>query len=112
MWVGSLDQTVSLVLGPLLHSGVLLGAPVWAAAALVLPGLTRCRSLALRVVLVTVWAAALASATGTAIRLVDPSQVPLASGTAALGAVCAALLALGPSALRTWRVGRVPARFP
>jgi eukaryotic-like serine/threonine-protein kinase len=74
------------VLAAIATSGALLLAPVWAAAALVLPWLVRGRSLALDVVGATAWAAGLASATAvvaTNAGLAEPRG--LAAGAIAAG---------------------------
>jgi eukaryotic-like serine/threonine-protein kinase len=102
-WGGSLTDTIDVVLRPLLSSGVLAAAPVWALAALIVPWLVRGRSLARDIVLVTIWAATSASATIAAIQLVRPGQVPLSDGTAVLGAVAAAIIVLAPGLLRAAR---------
>jgi hypothetical protein len=111
-WAGSLQQTVDLVLRPLLHSGAFAAAPVWAAAAVVLPWIVGARSLAVRFVLVTVWAATVASATVTAVNLIHSPAGPLGISAAATGAVVGALVALTPSAIAAWRIGRARAEVP
>jgi eukaryotic-like serine/threonine-protein kinase len=93
----SLEQTVRHALWPLLHSGVLAPAVAWAAAAAVLPWIIR-GPVAVRVVLVTVWSAALASATTTTLRLFH-AGVAARPGAVALGAIAGGLLALACS----WR---------
>ncbi len=99
-WEGSLTGTAEHVLGPLLSSGVLLGAVLWAVAALLLPWLVRGRSAALDVVAATAWTAALL----TAEPLLDHG-LPLAAGQGAprgalLAAILAGALAVGARALR------------
>jgi eukaryotic-like serine/threonine-protein kinase len=99
-WEGSLDGAFNHVLVPLLGAGVLLGAALWALAALVLPWLVRGRHAALDLVMATMWTAALL----TAEPLLDHG-LPLASGQAMpRGALPAALLAgalaVGARALR------------
>ena len=64
------DQTATVVLRPILTSGALAAAPVWAVAAVTLPWLVRNRSLTLDTVFVVVWSATLVSATGAAISIV------------------------------------------
>ena len=107
-WMPSLSVTINHVLGPLLSSGLLAPAAIWAIAAIVLPWITAVRSLAVQVVLVTVWAAMLASATETALRAGGgaPAHSP---GAAVAGAVGAALVALAPGMSRRWRPRRVAA---
>ncbi len=102
-WAGSLSQTIDLVLRPILTSGVLAAAPVWALAAIALPWLLRGRSLQIDIVLVTIWAATVVSATTTAIALVRPGDAHLAQGPAVLGAVAGALFALAPGLVRAVR---------
>jgi serine/threonine protein kinase len=98
-WMGSLDQTARHVLWPLLHSAALAPAVVWAAAAVVLPWIAR-GPIPLRVVLITVWSAALASATTTTLRLLHTGVVPR-PGAVALGAIAGGIVALTLSLLRT-----------
>jgi eukaryotic-like serine/threonine-protein kinase len=92
--------TANHVLRPVLVSGALTPALIWALAAVVLPRITSIRALSARVVLVTVWAAVLASATATALNHAGLAVRP---GAAGLGALCSAILALLPSLLRWWR---------
>jgi hypothetical protein len=74
----------------LVSSGALLLAPLWAAAALVLPWLVAGRSLAADLVLATTWAAGLAAATGA---VADRAGLPEPRGLVA-GAVLAGALAV------------------
>jgi len=97
-WMPSLDQTFNHVLWPLLQSGLLAPAVVWGAAAVVLPWITRTRSLALEVVLVTVWAAMLASATTSVLALAH-GGIAVKPNAVVLGAVAAGIVALLPSLL-------------
>ncbi len=101
-WMPSLYVTANDVLGPLLSSGVLAPALVWALGAVVLPWITASRSLSVQVVLVTVWSAALASATATALRI-GHAGIAVRPGAAVLGAFCAGVVALAPALLRRWR---------
>jgi serine/threonine protein kinase len=101
-WVGSLQMTVDHVLGPILSSGLLAPAPVWALAAVVLPWCQRAGSLALEVVLVTIWAAILVSATELALGLGGHHGVAAPRG-AVLGALVGGLVALTPALDRAWR---------
>jgi hypothetical protein len=98
VWSGSLRGTVNVVLTPLISSGVLAGAAVWAAAACVLPWLLRGRSLALDAILVVIWSATLVSACTAAIAAVHGAPEAATAPDAVLGAVLAALVALG----RVW----------
>jgi hypothetical protein len=99
-WGSSLDGAFNHVLVPLLGMGVLLGAALWAFAALVLPWLVRGRHAALDLVAATMWTAALL----TAEPLLDHG-LPLAPGQgmprgALLAAILAGALAVGARALR------------
>ncbi len=102
VWMPSLHDTVTHVLVPLLTTGALAGAPVWAAAALLLPGLARRRSPIVAVVLVTIWSATVVSATATVLALSHPRGAGTPA-TAVLGAVVGAIIALAPVAARRWR---------
>ena len=103
-WMPSLNLTAVHVLGPLLSSGVLAPAAVWAVAAAVLPWLTAIRPLPAQVVLVTIWSALVASATTAALRIGQTSPA-LRPGAVVLGAVAAGFVALAPTALRRFRAG-------
>ena len=99
-WESSLEGAFSHVLVPLLSTGVLLGAVLWALAALVLPWLVRGRHAAVDLVAATMWTAALLSAE----PLLDHG-LPLAAGGqmprgALLAAILAGALAVGARALR------------
>jgi hypothetical protein len=102
-WAGSANDTIHHVLKPILTSGALAPALVWAAAAAVLPWLVLRRSLALDLVRVVIWAAVLVSATGVAITAVHGENGLRASPSATLGAVAAAAVAIAPSVLSAWR---------
>lgn len=102
VWMPSLYDTINHVLGPLLSSGLLAPAAVWAVAAVVLPWITLSRSLPLQIVLVTIWAAVLASAT-TAVLRAGATGITVRPGASALGAAGAAVVALAPAVLRRWR---------
>jgi hypothetical protein len=95
-------MTVDHVLGPILSSGLLAPAPVWALAAVVLPWCQRAGSLALEVVLVAIWAAILVSATELALGLGGHHGVAAPRG-AVLGALVGGLVALTPALDRAWR---------
>ena len=102
VWTPSVYQTANHVLSPILSSGLLAPAPVWAAAALLLAWITRLRSLVLQVVLVSIWAAMLASATTAALALAHPG-VALMPNAAVLGALAAWVVALAPAFIRRRR---------
>jgi serine/threonine protein kinase len=100
VWEGSIGTTASHVIEPMLTLGVLLGALLWAAGALVLPLIVRGRKAALDIVAVVTWSAALAAAAptldaGLATQLTYPSPRGVV-----LGAVVGALFALASRALR------------
>ncbi len=106
-WEGSAKGAADHVLSPLLSSGALTCAALWAAGAAVLPWLVRGRSAALDLVAATVWAAGLAAAAGAIGHSLGgrvPSPDPRG---AALGAAAAVLLAVAAQALRS---ARRPAR--
>ena len=99
-WESSLTLTASHVIAPALTLAVLLGALVWAAAALVLPWLVRGRKASLDLLAATCWAGALVLAE----RALD-SGLSASAGHAqprgvVLGAVLAALLAIALRAVR------------
>jgi serine/threonine protein kinase len=99
-WEGSIESAFNHVLLPLLSSGVLLGAALWASAALLLPWLVRGRHAAMDLVAATMWTAALL----TAEPLLDHG-LPLSAGQqmprgALLAAILAGALAVGARALR------------
>ncbi len=94
------EAATDRVLAPLLESGVLLHAAVWAVAAAILPWIVRGRWLALDLVAASAWAAALGASTfavADAMNAPEPRQVVLAS-------VVAGVLAVGIPHLRGARV--------
>jgi hypothetical protein len=105
-WAGSPHQTVHQVLTPMLTSGALAPAPLWALAAAVLPWLVRCRSLALDTIRAVVWSAVLVSATGVAVTAAHGGGGLRAAPSATVGAVVGAAIALTPSATAAWRSRR------
>jgi len=98
-WEGSVGLTATHVIAPALSMGVLLGAALWAAAALVLPWLVRGRSAALDVVAVAAWAATLALAARALDSGLAAHVHPEPRG-ALLGAALGAVLAIAARALR------------
>jgi eukaryotic-like serine/threonine-protein kinase len=106
VWSASLNQTMTVVLRPILTSGALAAAPVWALAAVTLPWLVRNRSLTLGTVFVVVWSATLVSATGAAISIVHAGTTQPAERTALIGAFAGALIALAPSLRERLRTSR------
>ncbi len=99
-WESSLSVSALHVLAPMLTLGVLLGAALWAAAALVLPWIVRGRSAALDVVAAAAWSAALVAAApaldaGLSAQAAHPSP-----RGAVLGAILGAMVAVAARALR------------
>jgi eukaryotic-like serine/threonine-protein kinase len=109
-WEGSISDTATHVLRPLLDSGVLACAGLWALAAAVLPWLVRGRSAALDLVAATLWAAGLAAGAGAIGHALGPGVVarPDPRG-AALGAAAAVLIAVAARAVRPRRESDPPA---
>jgi hypothetical protein len=108
-WIGSVDQAATVVLRPLISSGAPAGAVVWALAALTLPWVRRGRSLQVDIVVVTVWAATLVSATGTVLAIAHPGEALLTTQTAVIGGIAAAGVALAPSIFQATRADRARA---
>jgi len=92
-YTSSTSATVHHVLSPLLTVGTLVGAGVWAAAAVVLPWAGIRRSPVLEGALLAGWAAALALGTIAATNLGAPTP-HLTAGAAVVGALAGALVAL------------------
>jgi hypothetical protein len=97
-WAGSAARAYHDVLRPMLGTGVLAPALVWAAAAVVLPWLVRGRSPALDVVRAVVWSATLVSATGAVTTLAAGTSKHGTPRGAVLGALAAVAVALVPTA--------------
>ena len=102
VFTGSLSQTVHHVLVPLVSSGALLAAPVWALGAATVPYLLRGRSLTGDLLRAVAWAAALLTATALALAS-GGSHAVAAPPSAILGAFASVALALAPSAIQAWR---------
>jgi serine/threonine protein kinase len=102
VFAGSLSQTVQHVLGPLVSSGALLAAPVWALAAATLPYLVRGRSLIGDALRAIAWAASLLAATAIALAS-GGSNAVAAPPSAILGALASIAVALAPSVIRLSR---------
>jgi hypothetical protein len=99
-WEGSVTVTAVHVLGPLLSLGALLGALLWAAAAIALPALVRGRSAILDAAAAALWSTALVlGAPALDAGLAAHGSAPAGRG-AVLGAVLGGLLALAARALR------------
>jgi hypothetical protein len=115
VWSGSLSEAIHHVLGPMISSGALAPAPVWALAAAVLPLLVRRRSLAHDAAAVIGWTLAVVLFTELAIAVVHFSPPPAALSTVVPGAIAGCAVAIAPSALarrRTMRGGYTQARLP
>jgi eukaryotic-like serine/threonine-protein kinase len=100
VWEGSVSSAATHVLAPMLSPGVLLGATLWALAAVVLPWIVRGRSAAFDVVAATIWSAAIASAA----RMLDSGVYAAGAHPmprdAVLGATLGGVIAVGARALR------------
>jgi serine/threonine protein kinase len=108
VWEGSLDGAALHVIGPILTTGLLCGAALWAAAAAVLPFLMRGSSAIRDTLAAVVWSTALLAAT-------PYFDAGLSAGTtlsqprgAVLGAIAGAAIAIAGRALR----GPVSPRHP
>jgi eukaryotic-like serine/threonine-protein kinase len=99
-WQGSLPDAIHHALRPLLHSGALACAGLWAAGAAILPWLVRGRVAALDFVAATVWAAGLAAGAGAIGRTLGAAVPHPDPRGAALGAAVAVLLAVAARAIR------------
>jgi hypothetical protein len=99
-WTGSAKETAAHVLAPLVTSGVLGVALVWALAAAVLPVVVRGRAAAVDLVMATAWAAGLAAGTqAVAGTLAWPGGAPAVHGVVA-SAILAGVLAVAARASR------------
>ncbi len=100
-WEGSAADAVTRVLRPLLDSGVLACAGLWAVGAAILPWLVRGRHAALDLVAATLWAAALAAGAGALGHALGPGVVPDPDPRGvALGAAASVLIAVAARAIR------------
>lgn len=99
-WTGSAQEAFLHVLAPLLTSGAVGVAAVWAVAAAVLPYLVRGRHAALDIALATAWAAGLAAGTQAVARALPWDGGPPDVRGAVLGAILAGGLAVGARAAR------------
>lgn len=99
-WTGSAKEAVAHVLAPLITSGALGVAVVWALAALVLPVVVRGRAAMADLVMATAWAAGLAAGTQAVTSTLSwPGGAPTAHGVVA-AAVLAAVIAVVARASR------------
>jgi eukaryotic-like serine/threonine-protein kinase len=100
VWESSISSTASHVLGPMLSTGVLLGALLWGAGALVLPWLVRGAHAAVDLIAVGVWTAALVLAAPVLDSGLSGAGAHPTPHGAVLGAIAGAMLAVGARALR------------
>ena len=108
-WTASTGTAIHHVLEPLMSSGALAPALVWAGAAVILPWLVRGRRRAVVFVLASSWAAGLVAATDASLGMVHWSLGGPTLDHAVLGGLAALTIVLAPSVLRTWRAcARVP----
>jgi eukaryotic-like serine/threonine-protein kinase len=99
--MASLGQMTHHVLFPMLTPAWLAPAAVWALGAVLL-AVIRVRSPGLRIVLVVIWSAVLASSTSSLLRGGDGGLV-LRPNALVVGAVAGAIVALAPELLIRWR---------
>jgi eukaryotic-like serine/threonine-protein kinase len=100
-WEGSLHDTATHAIAPLLNSGVLACAALWAGAAAILPWLVRGRTAALDLVAATLWAAGLAAGASAIGHSLGPGVVPQPDPRgAALAAAAGVLIAVAARAVR------------
>ncbi len=107
VWTPSLYETGNHVIAPLLRSGLLAPAVVWAAGAVVLPWITTGRRLSVQIVMVSAWSAALSSATVTVLASVHTAG-SVEPQAAVLGALAGGIVALSPALIAHWREVRRP----
>jgi hypothetical protein len=105
-WPSSLHGTVALVLRPILTSGALAAAPVWALAAVTLPPLVRNRRPTAALALAAAWALGVVVAVQAAIGLADTSSWTLGSGPALIGVIASVAVVAAPSFRDALRVPR------
>jgi hypothetical protein len=96
-WAGSLYETTHQVLGPVIRSGALAPALVWALGAITVPWLIRRRSLALDLIRTALWAGIVLAGVPVALGAVHVGA-GLPRG-AVVGAVAAWILILAPLAV-------------
>ncbi len=101
-WSGSASITLHRVLEPVLHSGLLAPALVWAAAATVLPWVVRGRDPRRDALLAALWATILTVGISLSVGAVHGTGTGAPPG-AVVGAVAAAVLALAPTAWNSSR---------
>jgi len=101
-WTSSLSDGIHGVLVPILQSGALAPALVWAIGAAVLPWLVRGRRPGADVAMAVAWAAILTGGIGLAVAAVHGTGVGTPLGAVA-GATAATVVALAPTIWRTPR---------
>jgi hypothetical protein len=111
-WTLSVGATLHHILEPLVSSGALAPAPVWAAGAVALPWLVRGRPGGVDFVLASAWAAGLVAATYASLRLVHGSLAGATLHGAVLGSVTAFVIALAPHIVRVGHMRRLSRRVP
>lgn len=99
-WEGSLSLAATHVIAPLLALGVLLGALLWAAGAVLLPWIVRGRSAVRDIVAVTVWSAAIAAAAPTLDAGLSAHAAHPTPHGAVVGAIVGGMVAVAARALR------------
>lgn len=103
VWERSLTSAATHVVGPALSTGVLLGAILWALAAVVLPWIVRGRGPLLDGLAAIAWSAALLAATpyfDSGLRALSSAARPAEPRGLVVGAILAAAIALAARALR------------
>jgi serine/threonine protein kinase len=111
-WAGSPATLAHRMLSPVLTSGALAPAIVWAVGAAVLPWLVHGRSAVTDIVRVGIWSVAMIVGCAIAVAAVNGSNPGPSVGGAALGAVLGAVIALAPSWLSGGRPRRRPGQDP
>jgi serine/threonine protein kinase len=109
-WIASLHETTHLILTPLINSGALAAAPVWAAAAVALPWAARGRTPALDVIRAAIWGTGTVLATVAVIDAANGGAHLIGTQMAVLGGVVSALVALAPTAPNALRRRRLATR--
>ncbi len=100
VWESSLAETATHVVGPALGLGVLLGAALWAGAALLLPWVVRGRSAVADLIGAAAWSAAIVLATPALDAGLSPQAAHAAPRGALAGALLGCIIAVAARALR------------
>ncbi len=100
VWESSISSAATHVVAPLLSTGVLLGALLWGAGALLLPWIVRGTHVALDVIAAAVWSGALCAAAPVLDAGLRAGVAHPTPRGAVLGAALGALAAIGARALR------------